>query len=270
MASIVCYLQRTPSGLHPASELALCLARDLGSGRGAAVVGVTSGDGSKQDESVITAAGRHGADQVLFAGPSGLAALYRRLRPRHVMVPWSTAGKRALGPASLRVTAPSWITGPVATNVELAPVLAIVAGTLAWVDIEEPTVCAEYEDDFREAESLPWNEDEATAQSPLVYVAPGDIADQTRATLAACGAMPVTPDYARHHERGTLLWFDAGPAGLPAQLETRGAQARVVLLPGPMAQTDAAWSRADWVLPGAWPEAVQQLTATSWRNALTR
>lgn len=269
MASIVCYLQRTPTGLHPASELALCLARDLASGRGATVVGLTVGDGSDGDERVVAASSRRGADQLLFAGPSGLGPVFERLAPRHVIVPWSTEGKRALDPASLRASGPTWVTGPIATNLQLERVVAIVAGTLPWVDIDG-SAYAEYEEDYRDAIATAWNDADAEATRPLFYVAPGDIAENTRAALAACGATPVPPDYAYRHEYGTLLWFDAGPAGLPAQLESRNARARVVLLPGPMARTDAAWSRADWVLPGAWPEAVQQLTADPWRHALTR
>ena len=268
MAYIVCYLQRTPRGLHPASLVGACLARDVGSNRGAAIIGVTTGDGSDGDEQVIVDASRCGIDQLLFAGPNGLGTAFTRLRPMHVIVPWTSEGKRALDPTALRVTAPTWVTGKVASNVTLDPVLGVVAGTLPWVD-SEGTAYAEYEEDYREAAPASWGE-QAEPAGPLVYVAPRDIAENTRAGLEACGATPVSPDYAQRHEHGTLLWFDAGPAGLPAQLESRKASARVMLLPGPMARTDVAWSRADWVLPGAWPEAVEQLQADTWRNVLAR
>ena len=92
MAHILVYVQRTPHGIHPASAVALCLARDLGSDFGATITAVCPGDAGKANYKVSRAAGRFGADNLLFAGPTGLGTLQKRLNPGLVLTPWTAEG----------------------------------------------------------------------------------------------------------------------------------------------------------------------------------
>ena len=55
MAHIVVYLQRTPHGLHPASAVGLCWARDIASERGATVTAVCPGDAGEFDRATLAA-----------------------------------------------------------------------------------------------------------------------------------------------------------------------------------------------------------------------
>ena len=75
MAHILVYLQRTPGGLHPASSVALCRARDIASERGATITAICRGDAGPLDKGVAAAASRFGADVLVWgavAESSGL------------------------------------------------------------------------------------------------------------------------------------------------------------------------------------------------------
>ena len=95
MASVVVFCERTPFGLHPSSRMALCVARDLGSRRGATVVAVCEGDGGDFDAIIEQECGQVGADQLVFSGPEGLRRTAERLTARHIMVGWTPAGETA-------------------------------------------------------------------------------------------------------------------------------------------------------------------------------
>ncbi|MEE9385888.1 MAG: hypothetical protein V3V08_20960 [Nannocystaceae bacterium] len=270
MGHILCYLQRTPTGLHPASVLSLCLARDFASQRGATVIGLAAGDGTEGDDTVVRQASRYGADQLVFVGARGLTSARDRLRPLHFIAPCSVEGNAVLEAAGLSTPAPSWLCGRPPNTGALDTVVSVVAGGAPWRDLTDAVAYAEYEEDYREASDRSWvptRRDDTSAK--LVYVAPQDLDGETKQALAACGATRVSPGSAHDLMDGTLLWLDAGPAGLPEAVDTRGASARVLLLPGPMAQVQKSWARADWVLPGAWPEATARLQAEPWRTALT-
>ena len=143
MAHILVYVQRTPHGIHPASSLALCLARDLGSEFGATVTAICRGDAGKANYKVSRAAGRFGADNLLFAGLSGLDTLQERLNPGLILVPWTDEGiglaeQLASGPAT-----PHWLHEPQPEWNSEELVSGIIAGALPWYDhpISRPRRC---------------------------------------------------------------------------------------------------------------------------------
>jgi len=279
MAHILVYLQRTPQGLHPASAAALCLARDIASERGATITAMCAGDAGELDRAIVSAAGRHGADTMVFCGPGGIERLEQRLRPAHVLVPWTPEGAAAAtGLASGPVIArwlddrrPSWGSPDAVT--------AIVAGVLPWHDFDEQLE-AEYQGDVDQVPMPRWvmevpvpvgagGTDRLVVGVPeLGFVAPDAIDHELRSKLAGVGAKPVSAGDVERAPSGTFLWLSPGAGPLPEALGHRAPAARLVLLPGPDGTLDATWALADWVVPGAWPKVLTALQSTPWRRAL--
>ena len=77
--------------------------------------------------------------------------------------------------------------------------------------------------------------------------------------------LEVEQEYLDQHATGTLLYFGATA---PDSLLHRGPGARVMLFPGGGTDIDASWTRADWVIPGAWPDAAKQLHSELWRPVI--
>ncbi|MCA9638634.1 MAG: hypothetical protein KC420_21540 [Myxococcales bacterium] len=268
MAHILVYAQRTPHGIHPASAAALCLARDLGSEFGATITAVCPGDAGKANYKIARATGRFGADILLFAGPSGLATLQKRLNPGLVLVPWTDEGisvARTLpeGPATphlLHEPQPEWTSE--------ALVSGIIAGTLPWYDLAT-VLDADIEIDAADVALPAWALDvDSPTSGPLLYVGPGDIDPMTRSNLATLGASPVEPGEVGKLKAGTVLWLATDPAAPPPEVASRGPAVRLVLFPGVSPRFHPNWSCADWVLPGLWPEATKQLHSEMWKLTL--
>ncbi|MBK6917021.1 MAG: hypothetical protein IPH07_06445 [Deltaproteobacteria bacterium] len=280
MAHILVYLQRTPQGLHPASAVALCLARDLGSERGATVTAMCAGDAGELDRAMVSAAGRHGADVMVFCGPGGIERLQQRLSPVHTLVPWTAEGIAAASGLVSGAAIPRWVDArrpdwgsPDATS-------GIVAGVLPWHDFDEQLE-AEYQGDVDQVPMPAWvaevpppvgagGTDRLIIGEPqLRYVAPDAIDHELRAKLAAVGAKPTRVEDVALATIGHTLWLQPGAGPLPDALAHRGPGSRVLLLPGPDGTLDATWALADWVLPGAWPDVLAALQTPAWRRALT-
>lgn len=270
MAHILVYIQRSPRGIHPASAVALCVARDLGSQRGASIFGLCLGDGGPFDEHVVAAAGKAGADQIMFVGPHGLRTMVDRLRPKHLLTPWTVEADQAVQAAGLDRATPAWIGGPVPDVSMFTRVVGIVAGTLPWHQMQI-AIEAEFEGQVDQAPVPPWlaqTNGQLYHDPALYFVAPADLDPNVRAQFEALGAQAVGPDYAAQHQSGTLLWLDAGAGGLPEALAHRPRTANVIAMPGPLQEIHASWSVADWVIPGPWDQAAQTLAADHWRAAL--
>jgi hypothetical protein len=276
MAHILVYLQRTPQGIHPASALALCLARDIGSERGATITGVCAGDAGALDRGMLEAANRFGSDIVMFGGLRSLADLQERLHPVHVLTPWTPEGLAAVqglpgGPPVLRWldrSDPPWAGADAITG--------IVAGTLPWHSFAE-TLEAEYAGDVDQVPLPDWVEaatEQATETPPPVfqisgagpvgYVAPDVLDAGLQRGLEHLGAERTTLEGVAASTSGTYLWLAPGAGRIPEELlAARSPATRVVLLPGPDAKVDATWSVADWVFGGPWPDVVETLIQTT-------
>lgn len=267
MAHILVYAQRTPQGIHPASAAALCLARDIGSERGATVSAVCPGDAGRADQFVIGAVSRFGADGLTFLGPAGLRPLQDRLHPLLVFVPHTEEGLAAA--ETLGGAEALWLQEPEVEWERLASVTAIVAGTLPWYELPA-IIDAEYDNEASLVDLPEWvaRLEQHSGRGPLRYFARDDLDQAARAALASIGAKPVGPEYLDQHTGGTLLWLGGADQPVPEALIARGPGARVILFPGEGAEIDASWTRADWVLPGAWPEAVKQLHSELWKPVI--
>lgn len=268
MAHILVYVQRTPHGIHPASAVALCLARDLGSDFGATITAVCPGDAGKANYKVSRAAGRFGADNLLFAGPTGLQTLQKRLDPGLVLVPWTAEGVGIAedlegGPATphlLHEPQPEW------SSEEL--VSGIIAGAPPWYDL--PTVLdADIESDATEVSLPAWARDvDPPAAGGLLYVAPTDLDPLTRSNLTSLGARSISAGEVTSLTSGTLLWLATDAAAPPPEVAQRSPALRLLLFPGVSPRFHPNWSTADYVIPGLWPEATKQLHSEMWKLTL--
>lgn len=269
MAHILVYAQRTPQGIHPASATALCLARDIGSERGATVTAVCPGDAGRADQFVIGAVSRYGADLLTFLGPAGMRPLYERLRPLLIFVPYTEEGLAAAEVIGAGEPEPLWLHDPEVEWDRLASVTALVTGVLPWYELPA-IIDAEYDNEASLVDLPEWvaKIDQHTGRGPLRFFADPDLDAVTRATLGSLGAKQVGPEYLEQHTNGTLLWLSKAEAGLPEALVQRGPGARVMLFPGADAEVHPSWMRADWIVPGAWPEAVKQLHSDLWKPVI--
>jgi len=256
--------------MHPGSAAALCVARDLASTRGASVTALCAGDGGEFDGHIERAASRFGADQLYFVGPSGIASMYRRLLPRHVFAPWSPNAISTLASAGIPAPTPHLLSPYTTDSNTLEPTVAVVASHLPWHDLDPDAVEAEFEPDCGSIALPPWVTEDAhlAPGGSVVYAGPPDLDDDCRVWLERIGARSTDPSYANAHRDGTLVWLDAGPAGLPAALADRPAHARVILLPGPTPSVHETWKLADYVLPGPWATVLESLTEQKWQSVL--
>lgn len=273
MAHILVYLQRTPAGLHPASAVGLCMARDIATTRGATVSALCAGDAGVYDRRMARAAGAFGADVLTFCGPRGLENLHERLAPVHIFAPWSPEGIAAVQGLDSGPAIPRWIRSSNHQDQEADAVTGIIAGTVPWHRFHEELE-AEYEGDVDEVPLPPWIETDAAATGPafgvvegepLGYVCPDGTDPAIEIALQRWGARRMSPSEVAGAEHGTHVWLGPGAGPLPDTLSHRSPTSRLLLLPGPDGQLDPSWSSADLVLGGSWPEVIEQLRNGQWQ-----
>ncbi len=281
MAHIAVHLQRTPQGLHPASAVALCWARDIGSARGATVTGLCIGDAGQADRSIITAAARFGADVLLFGGPNGLRNLCERLNPVHVLVPFTPLGLASAAELERGPAMPRWLERRSPPYATADAVSAVVAGVKPWHRFDGE-LDPEFEGDV-DAAPLPAFTQKSEADTdaaahpvfdlgaaPLGYVAPAGLDPVIATALRGLGAEPTSLEDGPHQRGGTTLILQN--AKDPLLLAPRSDGGRVLVLTGPPRdeptdQVPGAWKHADWVMPGRWADVIASLREGPWSQA---
>lgn len=273
MAHILVYLQRTPGGIHPASAVALCRARDIGSDRGASITALCRGDAGALDRGIAAAAGRFGADVLVFGGPKGLRALYDQLNPVHVLVPWTDEGMAVAEGLPSGPATPRWLTTRQPAWGGADAVTAVVAGTMPW-HAQAELLEAEYQTDVDEVEQPSWISEAAAAladgaapvftvggRGPVRFVAARAPDGDTQSALSRLGAHAASIDEAAAGA-GTVLWMSNEP--VPPALAQRPVTVRLVVLPGDHASLHPSWRAADWVLAGPRASALGMLLDGPW------
>jgi len=276
MAHILVYLQRTPGGLHPASAVALCRARDIGSDRGASITALCSGDAGALDRGIAAAAGRFGADVLVFGGPHGLRSLYEQLNPVHVLVPWTDEGLSVSGDLPSGPAVPRWLTTRQPAWGGADAVTAVVAGTMPWHSLGE-TLEAEYQSEVDEVKQPSWVAETSAAvaessppvfavggRGPIRFMAARPPDGDTQAALARLGAQPSASDdpASAWDGAGTVLWLSA--EAVPQGLVDRPVSVRLVVLPGEHSGLHPSWRAADWVLSGPRVTALGTILESPW------
>jgi len=273
MAHILVYLQRTPGGLHPASAVALCRARDIASSRGATITAVCSGDAGSLDKGVAAASGRFGADILVFGGPKGVQTLFERLKPVHVLVPWTEEGLAAVEGLSSGPAVPRWLTTQQPAWGGADSITAVVAGTLPWHAFAE-ALEAEYQVDVDEVLQPEWVA-RVTARDasevpifglgspgPMRWIGTGELDSESLTALDRLGAQASADLEDAVLGGGTLLWLSSEP--VPAEVAARSAELRLIVLPGESSGLDPSWKTADWVFPGPPAAALETLSNSAW------
>lgn len=270
MAHILVYLQRTPDGLHPASAVALCRARDIGSDRGASITALSPGDAGALDRGIAATAGRFGADVLVFGGHGGLRALFDQLNPVHVLVPWTDEGLAAAEGLPSGPAVPRWMTTRQPAWGGADAVTAVVAGTMPWHNQRE-MLEAEYQANVDEVEQPSWVAEASAScadkgaptfavggRGPVRFIAPRAPDAETRAALTRLDAEPSDDEVSA----GTILWLSAEP--VPPALVQRPVSVRLIVLPGEHAGLDPSWRAADWVLSGPRVAALGAILESPW------
>jgi hypothetical protein len=272
MAHILVYLQRTPGGLHPASAVALCRARDIGSDRGASITAMCSGDAGALDRGIAVAAGRFGADVLVFGGPKGLRSLFDQLNPVHVLVPWTDEGLAAAEGLPSGPAVPRWLTTRQPAWGGADAVTAVVAGTMPWHALGE-TLEAEYQAEVDEVQQARWVPELSAVyaegappvftvggRGPVRYMAARTPDGDTQAALSRLGAQSSSGDDVG--TAGTVLWLSTEE--VPPVLAQRPVDVRLVVLPGEHAGLHPSWRAADWVLSGPRAAALGMILDSPW------
>ncbi|MCR9161888.1 MAG: hypothetical protein ACE37F_25890 [Nannocystaceae bacterium] len=287
MAHIAVQLQRTPHGLHPASAVALCWARDIASNRGATVTALCFGDAGESDANIVAAASRFGADVILFGGPNGLQNLCERLNPVHVLVPFTHEGLTAATALGRGDAVARWIDRRSPPYATADAFTAVVAGVKPWHHFDAQ-LDPEYEGDVDGVRVPAFNKPaEGNAAppvfdlggAPLGYLAPEGLDPVVASALEGLGATATAWDDAPHRRGGTTLVLpdaldpsgaaDAG-SDLPEMAGGRTDAGRIIVLPGPVPQGHTVperWKHADWVLPGLWADVIASLREGPWTPA---
>lgn len=289
MAFVFVYLQRHPLGLHPASSVALCSARDFASRRGASVLALCEGQDERHDKLVAAQAGQRGADQLVFCDRAELTAMYDDLGPRVVWCPATPWSMRAVAAMTSTELDPSqdlqpqtqWLTAPEILGDEFPPVVQLYAGVLPWLDFSTELIP---QDRRRfEADEISLEETLPDASSPdfsaplripkpapspleLFYLIPssagmdGAEIESLRSSLAHLGAKEVAAP-SEVPAQQMCLWLDGTlPADLPRDPQW-------CLLPGVDYTDDfRGWEQADWVLPGNREDALALLQSGIWKQ----
>jgi hypothetical protein len=276
MAHLLVHLQRTSLGLHPASAAGLCLARDFADARGATVTALCAGDGKRLDEGIARAAGRFGADVLMFCGPEGLEEMAERLQPVHVLAPWTPEGLAALQGLPGGPAIPRWIDKE-RPRLEADSVSAIVSGALPWHHFDQ-VLEPEFLGAVDTVPMPPWVSQfppdrdvpvfAMLGPGPLRYLAPNGLPERVVDALHRHQMEKAEIADVERDPTGTFVWFGSDETRLPEVLGQRSPTARLVVLPGGDAGLDASWSGADLVVPGTWTEALGRLHEPLWRTAI--
>jgi len=280
MAHILVYLERTPRGLHPASALALCVARDIGTNRGASITALCAGDAQALDAGIARAAGRFGADVLVFTGPDGLRETVQRLHPVHLLAPWTPEGLGAVAGTSLGPAIPRWVQRARPPGTGADTVTGIIAGALPWHAFDV-SLDPEYLGEVDQVGLADWvaplaaqtSEGDAPGfsmlpEGTLYYVAGAALPRDVQDVLHRVDARPIDPQSLEEIGQGNLLWFLDGDGPLPQELARCPVTARTVVFVGDTAAFDASWMYADLVIPGSFSEAVRRVHEPLWRAAL--
>lgn len=254
------------------------MARELASERGASVLGICPGLSDPWDPAMERAAGRFGCDRLLFVGVTEVRELVRRLRPVHLLVPWTTEGLAAAAGTGLGEPVGRIVDAPGVGHGPLDAVTAVTAGTFPWIDLET-RLEGEYTADAGMVRLPEWLASPPPgppdafvplAGPPVAAVVHGPPSPDVEAALGDLGARQVAADGVGPFGEGTLLWIEQeGEVPLP-DLDARAARTSVVVVSphvGPHGRDDLRF--ADWVFRGDPVEHLRTLARPPWTTPTT-
>lgn len=263
MATLVVYVEASSQGIHPASALALCVARDLASGRGATVIAATKPVSAQRDALVLHEASRRGADRIMFCSAEQLRPLMLSMAPQCLLGPATPTGRMLMNELWDQEHTIAWVQGPAEPPADLQGALAVIAGALPWHDLEAKII-PEYPGDDQPGDlnEVPLPSSPSKAPHLRFMIDEGLDNPQVRAELALLGALPLdSQDTLPEHSVRICIG-----KSLPLEAEL---DERWILVPGdPNLEIEVDWGQAHWVLPGDPYDAVRSLHSQLWRPHL--
>lgn len=259
MATLLVLVEASPYGIHPASALSLCVARDLASERGATVVATTPPQTPAQDARVLQEVTRRGADRMVFCDAAQLVELLPSMGPKCILGPATPASRAQLQALAGDDLTIAWAQGPAEPPGELHGAIALMAGAIPWHELQAEII-PEYPGDnqlcdLREVEAA-----SAPNHAPALrfVIDPAMDNPQLRAELSLLGASELSPS---DPEDGRCIRICIGE-----QLPTNAsAEQRWILIPGdPTPPIQGEWGLAHWVLPGTAYDALRSLHSQLW------
>lgn len=263
MATLLVLLEASPFGIHPASALGLCVARDLASARGATVVASCEAQNPNADAAVLREATRRGADRMIFCDARQLKSLLPAMAPKCALAP-ATKKSRAklteIGGTDLTI---AWVQGPADPPGELNGTIALMAGTLPWYELQAEII-PEYpgDDQLCDLREIPIPPVPGHAPELRYVIDPELDSTKLRSELSLLGASELHPsDNASAH----CIRICIGES-LP---DYAAEDQRWILVPGnPSLPIAGAWGEAWWVLPGKPYDAIRNLHGQIWSSHL--
>lgn len=273
MATVVVFVLRDRTGIHPASAVSLCVARDLADRRGATVTALAMGDAGDLDHIVTREVARKGADQLVFVGPADLTSFAHRVVPRKVLVPNTPEGLDVLERLGLDVGETASLVVATAQEAKTATErretgLLVTAGTLPWHDCPD-AIEPDYGGAFEEGIPCPWVTGAPQAESGGRLVALDHDAGLDASALAELGVESVSADAIADLHDATLLASPAAVADHGETLRARHRSLKLVLIDAHAPPAGPAPDLAvDFALVGPSARVLGALKETSWRAAL--
>lgn len=259
MANLLVLVEACADGIHPASALSLCVARDLASSKGATVIATALARSPQRDAQVMQEVTRRGADRLIFCESEQLLAMMQSLSPQCVLGP-ATRGYQAqlaqLGGEDLTI---AWVQGPAQDPVPLEGPVALLAGSLPWYDLGQSQLIPEYPSDDQLCDLSGVPPASAPAAGSIRFVLDPQLdTPQLRAELALLKATELD------REEALQPGFIGIYIGSTLPASVRSSQ-RWIMIPGdPNAPIQSDWGRAQWVLPGLPYDAIRSLHQQRW------
>lgn len=263
MATLLVLVEASPFGIHPASALGLCVARDLASARGATVVASCEANNPQADASVLREVTRRGADRMVFCNVEQLQSLMPAMAPKCALAPATPSSRQKLLELAGSELTIAWVQGPAEPPGELNGAIALLAGTLPWYDLQAEVI-PEYpgDDQLCDLRELPVPPGPDSAAELRYVIDPEFDNTQLRSELSLLGASELL---AGDHPSPRCVKICIGQT-LPSYATP---EQRWVLIPGrPDTPIQSEWGAASWVLPGKAYDALRLLHGQNWSGHL--
>lgn len=273
MAHLLVYVQRTEGGIHPASAVAMCIARELASSKGATLLALCVGRDANPDAEaqIMRQSGRYGADRIHFANAKSIISQVRRIDPILSLAPHTAEGLEFLAQIKTNQRiAHHWQHLPYELPMHLPRLMSVVAGTPPWNNFSTQ-LTASYEEGLEEIASFSSQSENTAAPQQYCYYSATPLSAKIRDLLKPFSASEVTLEDFAQVQRARLFYFQAPDATFEIEalkLRSPGSQVFLLIDREPTTTVESDWTWADWVIPGPWDKTLAAFHNEMWQLIL--